>query len=90
MPQPAANKWIRILHPCLEQAFAAVGERPTRSVQDLRLAPEKDSLSSKMVQNSQFRGSKTRKSNALSTVVRKNVCHRKYMKKVLDMEKRRG
>jgi hypothetical protein len=44
MPQPVANKWIHILHPCLNQALAAVGERPARNVQELHLAPEKGQL----------------------------------------------
>ena len=44
MSQPVANKWIHILHPCLNQALAAVGERPARNVQELHLAPEKGQL----------------------------------------------
>jgi len=44
MPQPVANKWIHILHPCLNQALAAVGEKPARSAQDLRSTPEKGQL----------------------------------------------
>jgi hypothetical protein len=44
MPQPVANKWIHVLHPCLNQVLAAVGEKPARSGQDLRLAPEKGQL----------------------------------------------
>lgn len=30
MPQPVANKWIHILHPCLNQALALAGELPAR------------------------------------------------------------
>ena len=41
MPQPVANKWIHILHACLNQAMAAVGEKPVRSAQKLELEPEK-------------------------------------------------
>ena len=44
MSQPVANKWIHILHPCLNQALAAVGEMPARNVQELQLAPEKGQL----------------------------------------------
>ncbi len=44
MSQPVANKWIHILHPCLNQALAAVGERPARNVEELHLAPEKGQL----------------------------------------------
>lgn len=44
MSQPVANKWIHILHPCLNQALAEVGERPARNVQELHLAPEKGQL----------------------------------------------
>jgi len=42
--QPIANKWIHILHPCLNQALAGLGEKPARSVQDLHLTPEKGQL----------------------------------------------
>ena len=44
MPQPVANKWIHILHPCLNQALAALGEKPARSAQDLHLSLEKGQL----------------------------------------------
>ena len=44
MSQPIANKWIHILHPCLNQALAGLGEKPARSVQDLHLTPEKGQL----------------------------------------------
>jgi hypothetical protein len=44
MPQPIANKWIHILHPCLNQTLATLGEKPARSAQDLHLAPEKGQL----------------------------------------------
>jgi hypothetical protein len=44
MPQPVANKWIHVLHPCLNQALAALGEMPARNTEDLRLAPEKGQL----------------------------------------------
>jgi len=44
MSQPIANKWIHILHPCLNQALAAVGERSARNVQELHLAPDKGQL----------------------------------------------
>jgi hypothetical protein len=44
MSQPVANKWIHILHPCLNQALAELGEKPARRVQDLHLADEKGQL----------------------------------------------
>lgn len=44
MPQPVTNKWIHILHPCLNQALAAIGEKPARRTQDLHLADEKGQL----------------------------------------------
>jgi hypothetical protein len=39
MPQPVVNKWIHILHPCLNLALCALGEIPARSTADLQLAP---------------------------------------------------
>ena len=30
MPQPVANKWIHVLHPCLNRALALAGELPAR------------------------------------------------------------
>ena len=44
MPQTVANKWIHVLHPCLNQALTVVGEKPARHAQDLHLAPEKGQL----------------------------------------------
>lgn len=44
MPQTVANKWIHILHPCLNQALALLGEKPARHAQDLHLSPEKGQL----------------------------------------------
>jgi hypothetical protein len=44
MPQTVANKWIHILHPCLNQALARVGEKPARHAQDLHLASETGQL----------------------------------------------
>ena len=40
MSQPVANKWIHILHPCLNQALADLGERPARRVTELHLSPK--------------------------------------------------
>ena len=40
MSQPVANKWIHILHPCLNQALADLGERPARRVAELHLSPK--------------------------------------------------
>ena len=44
MSQPVANKWIHILHPCLSQALAAVGERPARNVSELKIDPEEGQI----------------------------------------------
>lgn len=44
MSQPVANKWIHILHPCLNQALADLGEKPARNVAELHLAPEKGQI----------------------------------------------
>jgi hypothetical protein len=40
MPQPVANKWIHILHPCLRQALAELKELPARTATDLELPQE--------------------------------------------------
>jgi len=42
MHQPDANMWIHLLHPCLNQALAALGELPVRDAEDF--VPEKDEL----------------------------------------------
>ena len=42
MPQPVANKWIHLLHPCLNQALAMVGEIPARNASELRVASNTD------------------------------------------------
>ncbi len=44
MSQPVANKWIHILHPCLNQALGALGEKPARKAADLHWAPENEQL----------------------------------------------
>ena len=44
MPQPVANKWIHILHPCLNQSLARLGEKPARNVSELHLTPEKGQM----------------------------------------------
>lgn len=44
MPQPVANKWIHILHACLNRALAELGEKPARNVAELHLAAEKGQL----------------------------------------------
>jgi len=73
MPQPVANKWIHILHACLNQALAALGEKPARRVEDLHLAEEKGQLSSRMARNGPSRGPKTQKFKRNITVGRKNT-----------------
>jgi len=40
MPQPVANKWIHVLHPCLNRALRELGEIPARVATDLQLPPE--------------------------------------------------
>lgn len=37
MPQPVANKWIHILHPCLNQALIELGATPARAMPDLQV-----------------------------------------------------
>ncbi|MBN2385815.1 MAG: hypothetical protein JXB85_02260 [Anaerolineales bacterium] len=44
MPQPVANQWIHILHPCLNQALANLGEKPARNAADLHLTSSKGQL----------------------------------------------
>ncbi len=44
MAQPIANKWIHVLHSCLNQALATLGEKPARHVQELHLVDEKEQL----------------------------------------------
>jgi hypothetical protein len=36
MPQPVVNKWVHILHPCLNQALATLGEIPARTPEALQ------------------------------------------------------
>jgi hypothetical protein len=38
MPQPVVNKWVHLLHSCLNQALASLGEIPARTAEELRLA----------------------------------------------------
>lgn len=44
MPQTVANKWIHILHPCLNHALERAGEKPARRASELELPPEKGQL----------------------------------------------
>jgi len=44
IPQPVVNKWIHILHTCLNLALGALGEIPARSATDLQLAAEGEFL----------------------------------------------
>ncbi len=44
MPQPVANKWIHLLHPCLNRALHELGETPARSATELHLPPEAGQL----------------------------------------------
>jgi len=37
MPQPVANKWIHVLHPCLQKALAVLGAIPARTAEELNL-----------------------------------------------------
>jgi hypothetical protein len=37
MPQPVANKWIHMLHPCLHQALTVLGAIPARTAEELKL-----------------------------------------------------
>jgi len=38
MPQPVVNRWVHVLHPCLNQALAELGEIPARTASDLQVA----------------------------------------------------
>lgn len=40
MPQPVVNKWVHVLHPCLNQALAELGEIPARTASDLQVADD--------------------------------------------------
>lgn len=41
MPQPVANKWIHVLHPCLQQALTVLGALPARTAEELQItAPQ--------------------------------------------------
>jgi hypothetical protein len=44
MPQTVVNKWLHILHPCLNQALELAGEKPARTTQDMHLISEKGQL----------------------------------------------
>ena len=37
MPQPVANKWIHVLHPCLQKALVVLGAIPARTAEELKL-----------------------------------------------------
>jgi hypothetical protein len=37
MPQPVVNKWIHVLHPCLNQALKALEATPARTMPDLKV-----------------------------------------------------
>jgi hypothetical protein len=37
MPQPVVNKWVHVLHPCLNQALAELEEIPARAASDLQV-----------------------------------------------------
>jgi hypothetical protein len=37
MPQPVANKWVHVLHPCLQKALAVLGAIPARTSDELKL-----------------------------------------------------
>jgi len=38
MPQPVVNRWVHVLHPCLNRALAELGELPARTAADLQVA----------------------------------------------------
>ena len=42
MPQPVANKWIHVLHPCLRTALTVLGVMPARTAKDMKLLRNKD------------------------------------------------
>jgi hypothetical protein len=40
MPQPVANKWVHVLHPCLQQALAILGTIPARTSAELQITAQ--------------------------------------------------
>lgn len=44
MPQPVANKWIHMLHPCLNLALGQLGELPARTATELAVSETEQSL----------------------------------------------
>lgn len=40
MPQPVVNRWVHVLHPCLNRALAELGELPARTAADLPVAQD--------------------------------------------------
>jgi hypothetical protein len=38
MPQPVVNRWVHVLHPCLNRALAELGELPARTASELQVA----------------------------------------------------
>ena len=37
MPQPVVNKWVHVLHPCLQKALAVLGAIPARTSEELQI-----------------------------------------------------
>jgi len=44
MPQPVVNKWVHILHLCLNQALAALGAIPARTAEDLQVQEDESKV----------------------------------------------
>jgi hypothetical protein len=44
MPQPVVNKWVHVLHLCLNQALAELGEIPARTASDLQVVDDEVKL----------------------------------------------
>lgn len=40
MPQSVVNKWVHLLHPCLNRALAELGEIPARTASELQVADD--------------------------------------------------
>ena len=40
MPQPVANKWVHVLHPCLQKALAVLGAIPARRCAELQITAQ--------------------------------------------------
>ena len=74
MPQPVANKWIHVLHPCLQKALTVLGAIPARTAEELKLQiSEQHKSISKMARSEPFHAPEIKKSSVSITVAREKV-----------------